>query len=86
MFIPSTAFNWDPKSREFWQEVSTLAATVQFSGTSIALGSRYDDRVIHFRMDRIDRDGEGEIVGWHFSPYLPGDGSRVPFSILILND
>jgi hypothetical protein len=84
--IPSTAFRWDKQAGQFWQEVSTLAHQYQFTGTSIALGSRYDDRVIHFRMDRVDRDGEGEIVAWHFSPYLPGDGSRAPFDILIIND
>ena len=84
--IPSTAFAWDKRTREFTAEVSTLAANYQFCGTTITLVSRYDDRVIVFRMDAVDRDGEGEILGWHFSPVLPGDGGSVPFTIRIFND
>jgi len=84
--IPSTAFAWDRRTREFVGEVSTLAASYQFCGTEIALSSRYDDRIIRFRASRTELDRKGEILGWHFVPVLPGDGSIISFGIFILND
>ena len=92
--ITSDHFHWDKASGQFIAEMSELPRGFHLTrvyddacDVGLTLRSRYDYRPMIFVVDRIDRDASGEdIVGWHLSPALPGDGTTRQFSILIIND
>jgi len=54
--------------------------------TSGKLLDRFRTPQAIFRASRTELDRKGEILGWHFVPVLPGDGSIISFGIFILND
>ena len=76
--FPSTDFTFTSKTDTFASEASELGG--KFTGHSFYIRSARTGVSLLFLFERVEVDGEGDVVAWHY--FVPAGGLRA----VVFND
>lgn len=77
---PQARFTWNAKTRMFVAEISDLGRDNPFTQRNSLLLETTNGKVIQFFPVGVDRNGEGEVMGWR----LRNEAEKM--EMLIIND